>query len=93
MPAFLRALAVHLEKNTQSLNRYRLAIGFKGKGAVVVRDRRGTAKAKIPNVSEKANGGTLSHDPLTIYKAIGTKRVDAPKATGNFTGWTYLRGR
>jgi hypothetical protein len=33
----------------------------------ILRDRRGTAKAEIPNVSEKANGGTLSDDPLAIY--------------------------
>src|SRR5258707_14575394 len=86
MPTFFRALADRLEKNTQPLNRYE---GFKGDGAVILRDRRGTAKAEIPNVSEKANGGTLSDDPLAIYKPTGAKAVDAAKAMGNFTGWTY----
>jgi len=86
MPSFFRALADRLEKNTQPLNRYE---GFQGSGAVVVRDRRGTAKAEIPNVSEKANGGTLSDDPLAIYKPTGAKSVDAAKAMGNFTGWTF----
>jgi hypothetical protein len=86
MPQFLRAIADRWEKNTQPLNRYE---GFKGDGAVILRDRRGTAKAEIPNVSEKANGGTLRDDPLAIYKPTGAKHVDAAKAMGNFTGWTY----
>src|ERR1700704_1076210 len=88
MPQFLRAIADRWEKNTQPLNRYE---GFKQDGAVILRDRRGTAKAEIPNVSEKANGGTLSDDPLAIYKPTGAKAVDAAKATGNFTGWNYTR--
>jgi hypothetical protein len=78
-----------LEKNTQPLNRYE---GFKGDGAVVVRDRRGAAKAEIPNVSENANGGTLSDDPLAIYKPTGAKSVDAAKGMGQLHRWT-LRGR
>src|SRR5207253_1622727 len=86
MPRFLRTIADRWEKNTQPLNRYE---GFKGNGAVVLRDRRGTAKAEIPNVSEKANGGSLSDDPLAIYKPTGAKSVDAAKAMGNFTGWTF----
>src|SRR5207302_3765445 len=80
------ALADRLEKNTQPVNRYE---GFKGNGAVVVRDRRGNAKAEIRNVSEKADGGTLSDDPLATYKLSGAKSVDAAKAMGNFTGWTF----
>jgi hypothetical protein len=71
MPRLLRTIADRLEKNTQPLNRYE---GFKGDGAVILRDRRGTAKAEIPNVSEKANGGTLSDDPLAIYTSTGTKQ-------------------
>src|SRR3954468_21408317 len=86
MPRFLRTIADRWEKNTQPLNRYE---GFKGDGAVLLRDRRGTAKAEIPNVSEKANGGTLSDDPLAIYKPTIAKSVDAAKAMANFTGWSY----
>src|SRR3954470_12931575 len=86
MPRFLRTIADRWEKNTQPVNRYE---GFKGDGAVVLRDRRGTAKAEIPSVSEKANGGTLSDDPLAIYKPSTAKSVDAAKAMANFTGWTY----
>jgi hypothetical protein len=77
MPRFFSALADRLEKNTQPLDRYE---GFKGNGAVVLRDRRGATKAEIPNLNEKANGGTLSDDPLAIYKPIGAKSVDAAKA-------------
>src|SRR5205807_8015157 len=36
-----------------------------------------------------ANSGTLSDDPLAIYKPTGAKSVDAAKAMGNFTGWTF----
>jgi hypothetical protein len=38
--------------------------------AVVIRYRRGTLKAEIPNVSEKSE--TLGNDPLGIYKPSGT---------------------
>jgi len=31
-------------------------------------------------VREKANGGTLSDDPLAMYKPTSTKSVDAAKA-------------
>jgi hypothetical protein len=77
MPRFFRALADRLEKNTQPLNRYE---GFKSSGAVVLTDRRGTSKAEIPNVSEKANGGTLGDDPLAMYQPTSAKSVDAAKA-------------
>jgi hypothetical protein len=83
MPRFLRTIADGLENSTQPLNRYE---SFKGDGAIILRDRRGTAKAEIPNVNEKANGGTLSDDPLAIFKPTGAKSVDAAKAMGNFTG-------
>src|SRR5438105_1293537 len=87
MPRFLRSIADFIDqKDTLPVNRYE---GFKGDGAVVLRDRRGTAKAEIPNASEKSNGGTLSDDPLAIYKPTGAKSVDAAKAMGNFTGWTF----
>ena len=71
-------------KNAASGNEF---VGFQRNGAVVIRDRRGTLKAEIPNVSEKAE--TLGSDPLAIYKPSGAKQVDAAKAMGNFTGWTY----
>jgi len=53
---FLRAIGDELrsrvsQKDTQSVNHYE---GFQANGAVVVRDRRGTLKAEIPDVSEKS---------------------------------------
>jgi hypothetical protein len=45
MPRLLRAIADRIDqKDTQSVNRYD---GFQSNGAVVLRDRRGTAKAEI----------------------------------------------
>jgi HK97 family phage portal protein len=61
--------------------------GFTEDGRVVLRDRRGSRKAEIPNISEKSE--TLGDDPLAIYKPTGAKHVDAAKAMGNFTGWTF----
>ena len=89
MPGFFRAIGDELrnrvsQKDTGSVNRFE---GFQSNGAVVVRDRRGTLKAEIPNVSEKSE--TLGSDPMAIYKPSGAKSVDAAKAMGNFTGWTY----
>ena len=54
---------------------------------MVLRDGRGTLKAEIPNVGLKSE--TLGNDPLAIYKPTGAKHVDAAKAMGAFTGWTY----
>src|SRR5713226_2037985 len=34
-------------------------------------------------------GFQSNDDPLAIYKPTGAKHVDAAKAMGNFTGWTY----
>jgi hypothetical protein len=59
-------------------------------GAVVLRDRRGTVKADIPDADEKSFGS--GSDPLAIYKPTGTKTVDAAKAMAAFTGWTYAAG-
>jgi HK97 family phage portal protein len=89
MPRFFRAIGDELNhrfsrKDTGSVNRFE---GFQSNGAVVVRDRRGTLKAEIPNVSEKSE--TLGSDPMAIYKPSGAKSVDAAKAMGNFNGWTY----
>src|ERR1044072_9276287 len=87
MPRFFRNVADYLEgKSTAPINRYE---GFKDNGAIVLRDRRGTAKAEIPDVSEKASISGMGDDPLAIYKPTGAKHVDAAKAMGNFTGWTY----
>ena len=80
MPRFLRSFLGADQKDTLPVNRYD---GFKENGAVVLTDRRGTAKAEIPNVSEKAE--ILGDDPLAIYKPTGAKHVDAAKAMGNFT--------
>ena len=82
MPQFFRALADRLKKNTQPLNRYE---GFKGDGAVILRDRRGTAKAEIPNVSEKANGGTLSEDGLVTPPAIALKLVPPIRSHSHYS--------
>jgi HK97 family phage portal protein len=84
MPQFLRSFFGAERKNTAHVNRYE---GFTERGEVVLRDRRGTAKAEIPHVSEK--GIALGDDPLAIYKPTGAKHVDAAKAMGNFTGWAY----
>ena len=58
----------------------------RGNGAVVFRDRRGTAKAEIPEVTEKGFGGG---DPLAIYKPTGAKAVSPQKAMASFNGWTF----
>jgi hypothetical protein len=53
----------------------------------VLRDRRGTIKSEIPDIDLKSE--TLGSDPLAIYKPTGAKTIDAAKAMGNFTGWTF----
>lgn len=60
--------------------------GITSTGHVVVRDRRGSRRAQIPNVDAKSETGS---DALAIYKPSGAKAVDAAKAMANFTGWTY----
>src|SRR5438552_7301455 len=86
MPRFFNAISEYISgrKDTVPLNRYE---GFTEAGAVVLRDRRGTRKAEIPEVSLKSE--TMGDDPLAIYKPTGAKHVDAAKAMGNFTGWTF----
>jgi HK97 family phage portal protein len=84
MPRFFDWLRNGTTKNISGGNEF---VGFQPNGAVVVRDRRGTLKAEIPNVSEKSS--TLGDDPMAIYKPSGAKSVDAAKAMGNFTGWAY----
>src|SRR5437870_42099 len=85
MPRFLRSIADIIDrKDTLPVNRYE---GFKETGAVVLRDRRGTAKAEIPSATEKSV--SLGDDPMAIYKPTGAKSVDAAKAMASFTGWTY----
>jgi HK97 family phage portal protein len=83
MPRFLRSINPFSQKDTAQVNTYE---GFKGNGAIVMRDRRGTVKEEIPDVDSKGFGGS---DPLAIYKPTGAKQVDAAKAMGNFTGWTF----
>jgi hypothetical protein len=89
MPPIFRAIGAEFNrrftsKNVAPGNEF---VGFQSDGAVVVRDRRGTLKAEIPNISTKSE--TLGSDPLAIYKPSGAKQVDAAKAMGNFTGWTF----
>jgi hypothetical protein len=88
MPRFLqRILTRTANPNTSDslpVNRYE---GFQQNGAVVVRDRRGTLKAEIPDVDTKAFG--MGTDPLAIYRPSSAKSVDAAKAMANFNGWTY----
>ncbi len=87
MPEFLNGVRRFLtvdQKDTIPVNHFE---GITGDGRVVLRDRRGTVKAEVPEVTFKSE--TLSDDPLAIYKPTGAKHVDASKAMGNFTGWTY----
>jgi hypothetical protein len=87
MPDFLTRARDFLtgdQKDTAPVNRYE---GFTANCAVVLRDRRGTSKAEIPDIDLKSE--SLGSDPLAIYKPTGAKTVDATKAMGNFTGWTF----
>src|SRR5579883_1501501 len=84
MPRFFDWLRNGSTKETIPVNRFE---GITQEGAIVLRDRRGTLKAELPNITEKSE--TLGNDPLAIYKPTGAKNIDAAKAMGNFTGWTY----
>ena len=86
MPKFLKSVARFVtadQKDTASVNTFE---GFQGNGAIVVRDRRGTAKAEIPEVTEKGYDGG---NPLAIYKPTGAKSVSPQKAMASFNGWTF----
>ena len=84
MPRFIKSIFGASEKDTVPVNQYE---GFQSNSAVVMRDRRGTRKAEIPEADTKGfNGGD---DPLAIYKPSGAKHVDPSKAMDNFTGWTF----
>ena len=84
MPDFItRLFPESSRKDTAPVNAYE---GFQGNGAVVLRDRRGTAKAEIPEVDEKGYDGG---NPLAIYKPTGAKAVSPAKAMGSFNGWTF----
>jgi HK97 family phage portal protein len=88
MPRFLQRILTRTENphstSTVPANRYE---GFNTNGGIVLRDRRGTLKAEIPDVDTKSAG--MGSDPLAIYKPSGAKAVDAAKAMSNFNGWTY----
>jgi hypothetical protein len=77
MPSIFNAINKFLDgssqKDTLPVNQYE---GFQANGAVVIRDRRGTRKAEIPDVSEKGMHG-IGDDPMAIYKPTGAKHVDA----------------
>jgi len=82
MPEAFRRIFSLNTKDTAPVNSYE---GFQSNGAVILRDRRGTVKAEIPEVSEKAFGD----DPLAIYKPTGAKAISPAKAMANFNGWTF----
>jgi|SRR5271165_4469590 len=87
MPRIFRAIGEEFksrlgQKDTAPVNSFE---GFASRGEVVLRDRRGTVKAEIPEVSEKSFGD----DPLAIYKPTGAKAVSPAKAMANFSGWTF----
>ncbi len=89
MPRIFRAIGDEFksrltQKNATSGNEY---LGFQPNGAVVLRDRRGTVKAEIPDIDSKGYSG--GDDPLAIYKPAGAKHINPAKAMGNNTGWTY----
>ncbi len=87
MPRFARVVREFLtidQKDTAPVNSYE---GFQSNGAVVLRDRRGTAKAEIPDVDLKSEG--FGSDTLAIYKPTGAKAVSPAKAMANFNGWTF----
>src|ERR1700722_7654186 len=85
MPRFCRAAREFITaKDGLSLNTFE---GFQSNGAIVLRDRRGTLKAEIPDIDSKGCSG--GDDPLAIYKPTGAKHVDPAKAMANNTGWTY----
>lgn len=81
---FNRIFGSPSEKDTIPLNAYE---GFTSAGQVVLRDRRGTRRAEVPEADLKSE--TLGNDPLAIYKPSGAKQVDPAKAMGNFNGYTY----
>jgi hypothetical protein len=81
LPQFITRTASPHSTSTTPTHTYE---GFTEDGRVVLRDRRGTAKAEIPNVDLKSE--TLGSDPLAIYKPTGSKNVDPAKAMANFTG-------
>lgn len=87
MPRFLSAIIKAANPHTSVTSPAHAYRGFTEDGRVILEDRRGTQKAEIPDADEKSL--TLGSDPLAIYKPTGSKGVDAAKAMGNFTGWTY----
>ena len=65
MPEFLKSVARFVtadQKDTAPVNTFE---GFQGNGAIVLRDRRGTAIAEIPEVTEKGYGGGDVRSPST----------------------------
>ena len=73
MPRIFRAIGDEFNhrfsvKNTAPVNTFE---GFNSRGEIIVRDRRGTLKAELPNVTEKSE--TLGSDLLAIYKPSGSK--------------------
>ena len=75
MPEFLKSVARFVtadQKDTASVNTFE---GFQSNGAIVVRDRRGTAKAEIPEVSEKgATAATRSQSTSPPARSPSARR-------------------
>jgi hypothetical protein len=55
-----------------------------GDGRIVLRDRRGTSRAQIPD-TETTGTSVDSGDPVAIYKPIGVATIDLAKAMAQFT--------
>ena len=73
MPGIFRAIRDEIssrvnQKDTLAVNAYE---GFTSRSEVVLRDRRGTVKAKIAGAYEKGFSG--GSDPLAIYRPTGAK--------------------
>jgi HK97 family phage portal protein len=84
MPAWLsNILTRSAEKDLLPVNRLE---GFNDNG-VILRDRRGTLKQEMPEVTEKSIA--FGSDPLAIYRPTNTKNVNAARAMANFSGWVF----
>ena len=84
MPTWLTNIfSRSFEKEQIQPNRYE---GFNDNG-VILRDRRGTLKQEMPEVTEK--GIAFGSDPLAIYRPTNTKDVNASRAMANFSGWVF----
>jgi hypothetical protein len=78
MPRFFNCIIDSVSrKDTIPVNSYE---GFDATGRVVLRDRRGTRKAEIPDVDLKS--GDMGSDPLAIYKPTGREERRCRQGVG-----------